>query len=51
MAYGRYEDLVKRTELDEVLRDNAFKIAINPKYNGYERELISMVYKFFDKKF
>ena len=45
MAYGRYEDLVQRTKLDEVLRDEAF----NPKYDGYERGLTSMVYKFFDK--
>ena len=32
------------------LRDKAFKIANNPKYNGYERRLASMAYKFFDKK-
>ena len=30
--------------------DEAFNIAKNPKYDGYERELASMVYKFFDKK-
>ena len=35
MAYGRYKDLVKRTESDKVLRDKAFKITSNPKYNGY----------------
>ena len=49
MAYGNYKDLVKRTESDKVLSDKAFKIAKNPKYNGYERALTSMVYKFFDK--
>ena len=28
----------------------ADRIAINPKYDGYQRGLSSMVYKFFDKK-
>ena len=28
----------------------AFKIASNPKYDGYQRGLASMVYKYFDKK-
>ena len=31
-------------------KNKALKIASNPKYNGYERGLASMVYKFFDKK-
>ena len=31
------------------MRDKAFTIANNPKYDGYQRELASMVYKFFDK--
>ena len=44
------KDLVKRTQSDKVLRDKAFKIASNPKYDGYQRGLASMVYKFFDKK-
>ena len=50
MAYGKSKDLVKRTESDKALKDKAFKIAINPKYDGYQRALASMVYKFFDKK-
>ena len=50
MAYGKSKDLVKRTQSDKVLRDKAFKIASDPKYDGYQRELASMVYKFFDKK-
>ena len=49
MAYCKHEDLTKRTESDIVLRDKAFKIASNPKYDGYEKGLTSMVYKFFDK--
>ena len=50
MAYGKLKDLIKRTQSDKVLRDKAFKIASNPNYNGYQRGLASMVYKFFDEK-
>ena len=51
MAYGDFRDLAKRTAADKVLRDKAFKNASDQKYNGYQRRLASMVYKFFDKKF
>ena len=44
------QDLIKRTQSDKVLKDKAFKIASDPKYDGYQRGLASMVYKFFDKK-
>ena len=50
MAYGKTKDLVKRTQSDKVLKDKAFKIASDPKYDGYQRGLASIVYKFFDKK-
>ena len=50
MAYGKSKDLVKRTQSDKVLRDKAFKIASDTKYDGYQRGLTSMVYKFFDEK-
>ena len=50
MAYGKSKDLAKRTQSDKVLKDKAFKIASDPKYDGYQRGLASMVYKFFDKK-
>ena len=50
MAYGKYKDLEKRTQSDKALKDKAFEIANNPKYDGYQRGLASMVYKFFDKK-
>ena len=49
MAYGKSKDLVKRTQSDKVLRDKAFKIASDPKYDGYQKGLASTVYKFFDK--
>ena len=44
------KDLLKRTQSDKVLKDKAFKIAINSNYDVYQRELASMIYKFFDKK-
>ena len=49
MACGKSKDLAKRTESEKVLRDKAFDIASNPKYNGYQRGLASMVYKFLIK--
>ena len=45
MAYGKSKDLIKRTQSDKVLKDKAFKIASDPKYNGYQRGLALMVYK------
>ena len=50
MVYGKSKDLVKRTQSDKVLKDKVFEIASNPRYDGYQRGLASMVYKFFDKK-
>ena len=50
MAYGIYKDLESRTQSDKVLKDRAFEIANNPKYDGYQRRLASLVYTFFDKK-
>ena len=50
MAYGKSKDLVKRAQSDKVLKDKAFKVASDPKYDGYQRGLASIVYKFSDKK-
>ena len=50
MAYGDFKDLKRRTQSDKVLKNKAIEIASNPKYDGYQRGLASMVYKFFDKK-
>ena len=50
MAYGESKDLVKRTQSDKVLSGKAFKIASDPKYDGYQRGLASIFYKFFDRK-
>ena len=49
MAYGNFKDLAKRAAADKVLKNKAFNIAKYPKYDGYQRGLASMVYKFFDK--
>ena len=49
-AYSDSNDLAKRTISDKFLKDRAYEIARNPKHDGYPRGLVSMVYKFFDKK-
>ena len=49
-AYSDSKDLTKRTAGDKILRNRAFNIAKDKKYDGYQRGLASMVYKFFDKK-
>ena len=43
MAYGDFKDLKRRKFFDNVLRDKAFNIAKNPKYDGYQRGLASKV--------
>ena len=50
MAYGDFRGLARRTAADKILRNKAFNIAEDPKYDGYQRGLASMVYNFFDKK-
>ena len=49
MENGDFKDLARRTVSDKILRDKAFNIAKNPKYDGYQRGLASMVYKFLIK--
>ena len=51
MAYGDFKGLSRRTASDKSLRDKAFNIAKNRKYEGYQRGLASIIYKFFNKKF
>ena len=50
LTYGKYKDLTKRTQSDKVLKDKAFEIASNPKYDKYQRGLVSIVFEFFGKK-
>ena len=47
MTYG----YSRRTASDKILREKAFNIAKNPKYDGYQGGLASTIYKFSDKKF
>ena len=49
MAYGKYKNLTERTGSGKVLRDKAFRIASNPKYDGYQKGLSSMLYNFLIK--
>ena len=49
-AYSGSKDFTKRTVADKIFKNRAFHIAKDPKYDGYQRGLASMVYKFFDKK-
>ena len=50
MAHAGFKDLNRRTVADKLLRDKAFNFAKNPKYDGYQRGLASMIYKCFNKK-
>ena len=50
MSYGKSKSFAKRTQSDKVLRDKAFMIASDPKFDGYQRGSASMICKFFDKK-
>ena len=49
-AYAKYKYVENRLISDQKLRNSAYDIASNPKYDGYQRGLASMVYKCFDSK-
>ena len=49
-AYADHKDLLNGTKTDKVLRDKAYDVPSSPEYDGYQRGLANMVYKFFDKK-
>ena len=50
MGYGDFEYLLRRTTSHKISCDEAFNITKNPKYDGYQRGLASMVYKYFDER-
>ena len=50
VVYAKYKNVENRLISDQKLRNSAYDIASNPKYDGYQRGLASMVYKFFDSK-
>ena len=49
-AYADHKDLINRTKADKVLREKAYNVTSNPKYDGYQRGLVSMVYNFLRKR-
>ena len=49
-AYAKYKDRLNRNKFDVVLKNRALKIAMDPRINGYQRGLASMIYNFFNKK-
>ena len=49
MVYRDLKNLTRRTGSDKILHDKAFNSTKYPKYNGYGRGLVSMLYDFFDK--
>ena len=49
MAFGKSKDSANRNHSDRFLRDKAFQIMSDTKYDGYQRRLASMVFKFFVK--
>ena len=50
MVHGDFEDFNRRIIADKLLRDKAFNIAKDPKYDGYQKGFAPMVDKCFDKK-
>ena len=50
MAYEAFKDLTRRTAPDKKLCNKEFNTAENPKYDGHQGGLASMVYKYFDKQ-
>ena len=50
MAYREFKDSNRKTAADKVLLDRVFNSTKNPKCDGYQRGLASMVYKYFDKR-
>ena len=49
-AYAKYKDRANRKQSDIVLKNKALKIATDPRVNGYQRGLASIVYKFFNER-
>ena len=49
-AYDNDKHLFLRAVSNRFLKDRFYEVAINPKYDGYKRGLVSIEYTFFDKK-
>ena len=51
MACEGFEDLTRRTASYKNFCNKSLNIAKNPKYDGYQRGLASLVYKLLTKSF
>ena len=49
-AYSDSKDLPRRTISSKIVKDSAYEFPRSCNYDGYQRALASMVYKFFDKR-
>ena len=49
-GYSDSKDLAKGAISNKILKDRAYEIARNCRYNGHQKALASMVYIFFDNK-
>ena len=49
-AYNKYKDLKNRKQSDVALKNKAYKIATDPKIDGFQRGLAAMVYNFFNER-
>ena len=49
-AYAKYKDSVNRKQSDITLKNKAYKIAVDPKIDGYQRSLAAIVYMFFNER-
>ena len=49
-VYAKYKNIENRSIADDKLKDSVYDIASNPEYDGYQRGLSSMVYKFYNSK-
>ena len=49
-VYDNSKDLAKRNVSDHILKERVYKIALNPKYDVYQRGLASMMYNIVDEK-
>ena len=50
MAYEDFKNVKRITIADKALRDKAFDISKNPKYDGHQRAFAALFYTFFDQK-
>ena len=51
MAYGDFKDLTRRIASHKIFCDKALNLLKNPKYDEYQGNLPTMLYKFFDTNF